>query len=52
MSSYVIYALVQPTNANEVSTIVVTMARAHRENGEQFAIRSQGHMLSAGAANV
>ncbi|KAL4919866.1 FAD-binding domain-containing protein [Aspergillus aurantiobrunneus] len=44
--------VVQPTNAQEVSTIIETMARAHRDSGEKFAIRSHGHTLFAGAANV
>ncbi|KAA8643369.1 hypothetical protein EYZ11_003429 [Aspergillus tanneri] len=44
--------VVRPYNAQDVSTIVVTMASTHRESGEKFAIRSNGHMLSAGAANI
>ncbi|RAH68513.1 FAD-binding oxidoreductase [Aspergillus aculeatinus CBS 121060] len=44
--------VVRPTSAQDVSIIVETMAVAHRERGEQFAIRSGGHGLFAGAANI
>ncbi|KAL4933921.1 uncharacterized protein BDV17DRAFT_286727 [Aspergillus undulatus] len=40
------------TTADEVSTVIVTLARAHRKQGERFSIRSQGHMPHAGAANI
>ncbi|PYI33529.1 FAD-binding domain-containing protein [Aspergillus indologenus CBS 114.80] len=44
--------VVRPTSARDVSIIVEIMALAHRERGEQFAIRSGGHALFAGAANI
>jgi hypothetical protein len=44
--------IVRPTSAEDVSTIIVTMAAAHRKTGEQFAIRSNGQALFAGVANI
>ncbi|KAL4905792.1 hypothetical protein BDW74DRAFT_167490 [Aspergillus multicolor] len=41
-----------PTTVDEVSTAIVTLARAYNDYGEQFAIRSRGHMPHAGAANI
>ncbi|KAL4882982.1 hypothetical protein BJY04DRAFT_216700 [Aspergillus karnatakaensis] len=44
--------IVRPTCPQDVSTIITTMATAHRESAERFAVRSNGQAIYAGAANI
>ncbi|KAL3431352.1 hypothetical protein BDV09DRAFT_198803 [Aspergillus tetrazonus] len=44
--------VVQPTTAQELSAAIVLLARDHHDHGQQFAIRSGGHMIPGGAANI
>ncbi|KAL4749885.1 hypothetical protein BDW72DRAFT_124949 [Aspergillus terricola var. indicus] len=44
--------VIQPATAQELSAAIVLLARDHHDHGQQFAIRSGGHMIPAGAANI
>jgi hypothetical protein len=44
--------VVQPATAQELSAAIVLLARDHHDHGQQFAIRSGGHMIPGGAANI